>query len=299
MKIKNTKYIHFIGIGGIGTSSIAQILKKKGKIISGSDAVSSDITKTLKLAGIKIKIGHSDKNISKKHQLIIYSPAIPSKNPELKKAKKLKIRTISYPEALGELSEDYFTIAVAGTHGKSTTTAITALVAEKGNLDPTVVIGTKIKQFNNKNFRVGESKYFILEACEYRKSFLKIKPDILIITNIEAEHLDYYKNLQNYKKAFELLAKKVNKSGKIIINSDDKDSNVVVKSAKGKVITWSKSDKNSDFLLKKNVLKKLNKKSEQKSNNKIQLNLKIPGKFNLNNAVFSTITGVLLGIENK
>lgn len=210
--------IHFIGIGGIGTSSIAQILHKKGNKISGSDSTPSDLTKDLKLSGIKISIGHNSKNVTKKHDLVIYSPAIPNSNSEFKKAKQLKIKIQSYPQALGELTKEYFTVAVAGTHGKSTTTAMIALIAQKAGLDPNVVIGTKIREFKNKNFRVGKSNLLILEACEYKRSFLHINPDILVITNIEAEHLDYYKNLADYKKAFAQLAKKAKK----VIRKPDK-----------------------------------------------------------------------------
>ncbi|MFH1284812.1 MAG: Mur ligase domain-containing protein, partial [Candidatus Peregrinibacteria bacterium] len=237
MKISQAKYIHFVGIGGIGTSAVAQILKARGKIISGSDTVPSDITKSLKNSGIKVSIGHSEKTVSRRHQLVIYSPAIPKNNPELAAARRLKIETLSYPQALGELSKDYFTIAISGTHGKSTTTAMTALILEKGGLDPTVVIGTKIRQFGNKNFRIGKSKYLVLEACEYKRSFLEINPDILIITNIEAEHLDYYKNLADYKSAFTQLAKKVPASGFIIIDPTDKNAKSAVKPAKAKIMT--------------------------------------------------------------
>lgn len=264
------KHIHVIGIGGIGTSGLAQIFHEKGDEISGSDMSASEITHTLKRKGIKISIGHSASNIKKLHDLVIYSPAIPSTNSELLAAKKIGIKCVSYPEALGELSKNYYTVAIAGTHGKSTTTAMTALVLN--SLDPTVVIGTKLRQFKNRNFRVGESKYLIVEACEYRESFLHLHPNILIITNMEAEHLDYFKNFATYKKAFAKLAAKVPQNGYIIINSVDKIVKSVVKSARAKIVPWKKLT---------------------------NIKLAIPGDFNRKNATAAETVGKLLNVDQK
>ncbi|MBI4235016.1 UDP-N-acetylmuramate--L-alanine ligase [Candidatus Peregrinibacteria bacterium] len=208
--------VHFIGIGGIGVSALAQIYKSEGKIVSGSDMQSSEISAKLKEKGIGVHIGHSASNIPKNCDLVIYSPAIPESNVELEKAQSLGIKIFSYPQALGTLTEKYFTIAVAGTHGKSTTTAMIAVILEKAGFDPTVVIGTKIPQFNNENYRIGKSKYLVLEACEYRESFLAIKPEIAIITNIEADHLDYFKNERNYSEAFHKFLKNIKPGGKLI-----------------------------------------------------------------------------------
>lgn len=220
------KNIHFIGIGGIGNSSLAQILHEKGNKISGSDLASSDITKSLKLKGIKVYYGHTSENLKKDIDEVIYSPAIPENNPELIRAKELKIPCYTYPQALGKFSENYYCIAISGTHGKSTTTAMTAKIFIDAKLDPTVVIGTKMKELKNKNYRKGDSKYLIIEACEYKKSFHNFKPDTLVITNIESDHLDYYKTLKNYQKAFEDMTKKIPKSGKIIITNNSKVKNI-------------------------------------------------------------------------
>lgn len=273
MTISEAQYIHFIGIGGIGTSSLAQILHKKGKIISGSDTVPSDLTRSLKLSGIKIFLNHNETNINTLHQLVIYSPAIPKSNEELLKAKKLKIKCLSYPEALGELTKDYYTIAIAGTHGKSTTTAMISLIAVNASMDPTVVIGTKIREFKNQNYRVGNSNYLIIEACEYKESFLHFHPNILIITNIEAEHLDYYKNLKNYKNAFKKLVGKIPIDGAVIIDSNDKNSKEVVKGAKTQIIQCEKLS----ATIKTGVI----------------------GKFNQKNAQFALIAATLLNIPNN
>src|SRR3989338_2724804 len=142
MRIQDVKKIHLVGIGGIGMSGLAQIFHHQKKCISGSDSVPSEITKSLKLSGIKIFNEHKSSNVKSSCQLLIYSQAISEENEEISAAKKRSIPTMSYPQALGELTKDYYTIAIAGTHGKSTTTAMTALMAIKGGLDPTVIIGT-------------------------------------------------------------------------------------------------------------------------------------------------------------
>ncbi|MBU1151644.1 UDP-N-acetylmuramate--L-alanine ligase [Patescibacteria group bacterium] len=273
MNIEKAASIHFVGIGGIGTSSIAQILQKKGKTISGSDNVKSDLTENLKKKGIKISYTHAIKNIPKDTDLIIYSPAIPSNNPEL----QTKIPSLTYPQALGELTKSYYTIAIAGTHGKSTTTAMLSNILTKSKLDPTVVIGTKIPEFNNENFRVGESQYLIIEACEYKNSFSYLHPNILVITNVEADHLDHYKTEKAYIQAFKNLAQKIPKNGAIIINPKDKNTLKAVKGAKAQIIPIER----------KKDLTSL----------KIQLKPKIPGDFNLDNAAFAATAAILLNVD--
>ena len=265
--------IHFIGIGGIGASSLAQILHEKGVKISGSDQTASAITRTLQKKGIKVNIGHDRKAIPTKCNLVIYSPAIPPDNTELREAKKRKIKTQTYPQALGELSKEYFTIAIAGTHGKSTTTAMTALILKEAGLDPTVIIGTKVKQLSNRNFRVGKSQYLVVEACEYKESFLSLKPNLLVLTNLEADHLDYYKTYKNYKDTFKKLIKKVPKDGTIIIHND-KGLKEITKDSKTPIIEWNKE-------------------------NPLEIELKIPGAFNIENATNAAVAAQILGVDQK
>lgn len=269
MKFTKAKNIHFIGIGGIGMSSIAQIIHAKGAKISGSDNSPSEITEHLSSLG-KISQGHTSENVTQEHELVVYSPAIPQENVELKKAKELNIKTISYAEALGELTEEYFTIAIAGTHGKSTTTAMTALLIE--SLDPTVVLGTKFDHFKNNNFRVGESKYLLIEACEYKETFLTVHPNIIVLTNIEADHLDHFKTEENYVDAYKKLLQKLPEDGTVIINSADKFSNEITKDLNQKTV---KVDFNN--------------------------NLKpgVPGEFNIQNASMAAKTAETLGIDNE
>jgi len=295
------KKIHFVGVGGIGVSALAEILLNKGISVSGSDNVPSDITRNLAKAGAKVYNKHSASNLDKDTELVVYSPAIMQDNPELAKARNLKIRCLSYPQALGLLSERYYTIAVAGSHGKSTTTAMIARIMYKAGLDPTVVVGTKMPEFGNMNFRVGDSKYLVIEACEYKDSFLNFTPNILVITNIEADHLDYFKNVANYKKSFAKIANKVPKDGFILINLDDKYAKTVVKNAKAKVITFSSSKKYADYFLYKNLLieKPISKKLDKKSEQHLNIEPGVIGNFNLVNGSMASMACRLLKIENK
>lgn len=286
INLSKIQKIHIIGIGGIGVSALAQLFLSQGKSISGSDMEDCDLLCQLKKEGIKVTVGHSEDNLSSDIDLVIISPAIPEDNSELKKAKSLKIPILTYPEALGLLSKDYYTIAICGTHGKTTTTALTALVLEE--LDPTVVIGTKVREFGNKNVRIGKNKFFVLEACEYKRAFLNIDPDILLITNIEAEHLDYYKDLDDYKSAFKEFCKKVPKNGYIIANFDDKNVRDVVKGACASVVKFGSEV--SDFKLINDIVFEKNKEIGQ-------LNLQIPGDHNLQNALAAFAVGRVLDLQ--
>ena len=280
--------IHFIGIGGIGVSALAQYYLKKGHKISGSDLVSSEITELLSGMGAKIYIGkHRAKNIPKRADLVIYSPAVQDNNPELKKAKNLHTLcsvpcVISYPQALGELTKEYFTIAVSGTHGKSTTTAMIGLILKKARLDPTVIIGTKLKEFNNSNCRVGKSRYLVIEADEHFASFLNYWPKIIVLTSIDRDHLDYYKNLNNILKTFKEYIAHLPKNGYLIANRDDKNILKILKDKK--------------LLLTKNILFYSLKNRGAK---KIKEILKIPGDHNVSNALAALSVAKILKIPYK
>ncbi|MFH0740083.1 MAG: Mur ligase domain-containing protein [bacterium] len=188
--------IHFIGIGGIGISATACIYKQKGWVVSGSDEERSEITDSLKQMGIKVFIGHKASNLPAKADLVVYSEAVPKTNPELQQAKKLKIKCLSGAQALGDLAKDYFLIAVSGMHGKSTTASMIAQILIKAKLDPTFIIGTKPGN------RLGKSKYLIIEADDYKAKFLNYYPDILVLTNIDEEHMDFFQNLNHIFKVF-------------------------------------------------------------------------------------------------
>lgn len=215
----NAKNIHIIGIGGIGASALGRLYSELGSVVTGSDMEHWSLIDDLIREGITITIGHSEENLKEDTDLVIYSEAIPENNVELVKARGLNIKTQTYFEALGDFSKNYTCIAIAGAHGKTSVTGMTAKVMIEAGMDPTVVIGSKMKELGNKNSRLGKSKYLVVEACEYRRSFLKLHPDIAIITNIEFEHPDYYKDEADYVKAFEEFKALLPQDGKLISGS--------------------------------------------------------------------------------
>ncbi len=269
--------IHLIGIGGIGVSSLAQYYLSKGHTVSGSDLVASEITDFLVGKGIKVIIGNLVENIQSDFDLVVHSPAVKLDNPEYKKAKELGIKTQSYPEALGELTKEYYTIAVAGAHGKSTTTAMIALVLMEAGFDPTVIVGTKLKEFGNSNFRAGKSKFLVIEACEYDSSFLSYSPKIIVITNIDKEHLDYFKTFANVKKAFKDFIVRLPEDGFLVFNKDDKYPPKIAK-PKFKAVGYS---------------------IKQKEAKKIKPILKVPGMHNVSNAMAALDVAKVLNIPEK
>jgi len=273
-------HIHFLGLGGIGISALARYYLKKNHQISGSDLVSSEITKIFKKKRVKLFIGkHSSKNISKSIDLVIYSPAVPQNNPELIKAKKLGIKVLSYPEALGELTKKHFTIAISGTHGKSTTTTMIGLLLTKAGFDPTVIVGTKLKEFANSNCRIGNSKYLVIEADEWQASFLNYWPKIIVLTNIEREHLDYYRNLTNILRTFHSYILHLPKDGFLVVNQDDENIRKIISNFQFPVINFQLS-KSKDV----QILEKI---------------LKIPGKHNIDNALAALTVARVLKIPDK
>ena len=272
--------IHFIGIGGIGVSALAKYYLKKGWQVSGSDLTASAITEQMKDMGAAVHIGNPKASlVTTQTKKIIFSPAVPKDNVERIEARKKGIPEFSYPEALGELAKSHYTIAIAGTHGKSTTTAMLGLLLTKAKIDPTVIVGTQVKEFDNSNCRVGKSKYLVIEACEHFESFLSYYPNIIVITNIEEDHLDYYKNLKNILLAFRKFISHLPKNGYLVANKDDKNSMGIIKSKE-------------KFAVKKySILQK-----EAKKLSKI---LKLPGKHNVSNALSALTVARILKIPDS
>lgn len=218
--LKKYKNIHMIGIGGISMSGIAEILANLGFSVTGSNNVDSEILHTLRKAGIKVFIGHNAQNVVGS-DCVVYTAAIPKNNVELVHAKELGIPTIERSDFLGELTRCYKnTIAISGTHGKTTTTSLVSLCFLEAKKDPSIQVGAILEELNG-NYRVGNSENFIIEACEYVESFLKFSPKSEIILNIDNDHLDYYKNFENIKKAFIKYVKLLPDDGHLIINADD------------------------------------------------------------------------------
>ena len=290
--------IHFIGIGGIGVSALARYYLAKGCKVTGSDLVASEITDSLKKLGAKIFIGpHRPRNVLGMIDLVVYSPAVQKSNPELKAVIQHprllnQPRVLSYPEALGELTKEHFTIAVSGTHGKSTTTAMIGLLLTKAGFDPTVIIGTKLKEFGDSNCRVGKSRYLVIEADEYKSSFLNYWPKIIVLTTIEADHLDYYKNLSNILKTFKKYIGHLPKDGVLIVNRDDPNVQKVsrLQPPHHPPTEGGPLDR---------VSASLSYSLKQKEAKKIKKILKIPGEHNIYNALAALTVARALKIPDK
>lgn len=268
--------VHLIGIGGIGVSALARYFLLEGASVSGSDLAHSEITRDLEKLGARIFIGeHKKSSIPKEATRVIHTPAIKPDNPEYREAKRKKIKLQSYPKAVGELTKSFNTITVSGSHGKSTTTALAAFVLEEGYFDPTVVIGTKVKEFGNSNFRPGKSHYLVLEADEWNKSFLNYSPTIAIVTNIDAEHLDTYQRVEEVEKTFAEYLSRVPAGGKIIANRDDPRLCRIAGKFKKKVVWYSLQDPEAE------TVRKI---------------LRVPGEHNVSNGLAALALGRVLGI---
>lgn len=245
-RLKKYKKVHMVGIGGVSMSGIAEILLNWGFQVSGSDNTESSTTKKLKNNGANIFIGHSPENILGS-DCVVYSAAIKQDNPELVKAKELNIPVIERSDFLGELTRCYNnTITIAGTHGKSTTTSMVSLCFLEALKDPSIQVGAELKKIDG-NYKVGNSEYFIIEACEYVESFLKFSPKSEIILNIDNDHLDYFKNFENIKNAFIKYVKLLPDDGLLVINGDDENTIKLASYTKAISITYGISNKNSDF----------------------------------------------------
>lgn len=223
------KHIHFIGIGGIGISAVARYYKSQGASISGSSDEDSVLIHDLQKEGMDIVIGHKSENIPIKTDKIIYTKAILGtantfeewykNNIELVAGFERSIPLVSYPDALAEIVNTKKCIAVSGTHGKSTTTSMLGILLANGEINASTIVWTQVPQLHNSNFYYGTGEYFVIEACEYKRSFLKYFPFITVITNIEVDHLDYYKDLDDYLSAFRSLQEQT--SEYVILNGND------------------------------------------------------------------------------
>lgn len=236
--------IHFVGIGGIGMSGIAEVLLNLGYKISGSDLKRSSVTERLKNVGAIIYEGHSAENVSGA-EVVVASSAISAGNPELEGARKLHIPVIQRAEMLAELMRLKYGIAVAGMHGKTTTTSMIAAVLAAGGLDPTVVVGGRVDAMGS-NARLGRSQYLVAEADESDRSFLKLSPIIAVVTNIDREHMDCYRNMQDVKRAFLDFMDRVPFYGIIVACNDDPILRRILPKLKRRMVSYG-TRRGSDF----------------------------------------------------
>lgn len=290
LNLDKIKKVYLAGIGGIGLSALAYYFHNLGKEVFGSDLKESEVTKRLLVKGLLINFKQKAANLTSDIDLFIYSSALAANHAELVKAQELQIPIFSYFQFLGYLSRQYETIAVCGTNGKTTTTAMLGLILEKAGLDPTVIVGSLVPQWNA-NFRLGQSKLLVVEACEWQAHMLEIFPKVIVLTNIAADHLDYYKNLRDIQKHFQKFVNKLPKGGLLIKNGDDKNSRTITTPRRH----WTFGQNNTnDFYFDEPVIKDSRQHFNiYRKNKKISpLDLSVPGKYNIYNALAAIATAI-------
>lgn len=290
-------HVHFIGIGGISMSGLAQVLLGQGFHVSGSDAHKSDLTAQLEEKGALIMYGQSASNITPDIQAVVYTAAIHDDNPELCAARALQIPCLARAELLGQIMQNYETpIAVSGTHGKTTTTSMISEILLNADTDPTLSIGGILPSIHG-NIRVGNSGLFVTEACEYTNSFLSFYPKISLILNIEADHLDFFKDIQDIRHSFRKFAALLPKDGILIINGDIQNLSELTEGLECKIITYGKSSSNDYYpeeITYDNFAKPTYYLCHQGSRE--QITLGVPGEHNVYNSLAAAALSLTLGI---
>ncbi|MBW1615481.1 MAG: UDP-N-acetylmuramate--L-alanine ligase [Deltaproteobacteria bacterium] len=292
---KKEYHIHFVGIGGIGMSGIAELLINTGYRVSGSDIARSEITKRLEKLGVKIFHFHHKNNIANA-DVVVYSSAIFSDNPEIAQAKKAAVPVIPRAEMLAELMRLKYSIAVAGAHGKTTTTSIISWVLQKGGLDPTVVIGGKLNTIGT-NAILGKGDYIVAEADESDGSFLKFSPTISIITNIDEDHLDYYSDINAIKEIFIQFTEKIPFYGLAVLCADDPNIQAIMPQIKKRYATYAingKADITASEITFKGEQTEFVAYNKKEKLGKAVINL--AGIHNVYNALAAIAVGLELGI---
>jgi UDP-N-acetylmuramate--alanine ligase len=292
---KKIQRIHFVGIGGAGMSGIAEVLINLGYKVSGSDLKESEVTQRLKGLGASIFIGHQALNMDGAH-VVVTSTAVDSSNPEVVAAKAKGIPVIPRIEMLAEIARLKYTIAIAGTHGKTTTTSMVAAVLQAGGLDPTVIVGGRLKHLNS-GARMGQGEYLVAEADESDGSFLKLSPALSVITNIDNDHLDYYKTFENICNAFVQYANHIPFYGCTIVCLDDPQVRAQLPRMTRRVITYGTDAK--AMVRAKGISVDTNGTSfevMEADKSLGRVHLVVPGQHNVLNALAAVIIGLELGI---
>ena len=305
-----TQRVHFVGIGGIGMSGIAELLSNLGYAVSGSDLRASEATERLRGLGVRVAEGHDAANVGDA-EVVVYSSAVRPDNPELADARRRRIPVIPRAEMLAELMRLRSGIAVAGAHGKTTTTSMVALVLERAGLDPTAVIGGKLSAFGS-NARLGRGEYMVVEADESDRSFLRLTPTIAIVTNIDEEHLEAYRDFEDLCQSFLDFVNKVPFYGAVVACLDDPHVRRLVPRMTRRVITYGLDAADADVVgtgvmqagdtwacrvVPGAGLKDAVGLRAQPMSPLCTLRLSVPGRHNLLNALAAVAVGLELGID--
>ncbi|MGI6031092.1 MAG: UDP-N-acetylmuramate--L-alanine ligase [Eubacteriales bacterium] len=297
--LTEVRHVHFIGIGGISMSALAFILCNKGYIVSGSDIRESDLTRRLREKGAAVYIGHRPENIQGA-QVVINTAAVKEDNAEMKAARAAGIPIFERAVLLGAIMKQYgYPIAIAGTHGKTTTTAMTSEILLAAGKDPSCLVGGQLSTIGG-NVRIGQSDYLVCEACEYVDSFLNFYPRISVILNIDNDHLDYFQNLDNIKRSFFKFVTLTGRDGFCVANGDDPNTMEVVSDALPKVITYGVENDSCDVVA-RNI-----KKSDTAlfaydlyihGEFQCEIHLNVPGRHNISNSLAAAACAYLLDVE--
>lgn len=299
INLTDYKTIHCIGIGGIGLSAIGEILLSRGYRVTGSDMKESEITLNLETKGAKIFIGHRAENVADA-ELVVYSAAVGADNPELLEAARRNIPAITRAQMLGILMEEYEnSIAISGTHGKTTTTSMVSLILDRAEFEPTILVGGNLSEIGG-NVKVGHSKYFVTEACEYMDSFLSLRPKIEIILNIDSDHLDYFKDIEHIVNSFDKFASLVPENGLVVAYEANPFVNKVIKDLNN-VVTFGLNE-GCTYCAKDIVFNEEGMPSfdvEKSGEHLAKIQLSVPGEHNILNALAAFSCCHSLGADVK
>lgn len=262
--------VHFVGLGGIGVSALARLALHAGKRVSGSDRAESRLTRELAAEGAAVYVGHDASHLPADADVLVYSVAADESNPEIAEARRRELPVLTYAQALGEISLGKHTVAIAGTHGKTTTTAMVAKILQDAGRSPTVIVGSLLAE-GGSNFVPGDSDLFVVEACEYRRSFLEITPDIAVVTNVESDHLDCYQDLGEIQEAFARFVSRTREEGAVVANLCQESVGTVVQATLRDVVDYSTFELGVDLL--------------------------VPGRHNRENARAALAVAALLGVD--
>jgi UDP-N-acetylmuramate--alanine ligase len=298
MMFRSVKKIHFIGIGGIGMSGIAEILLDQGFSVTGSDKQLSEITERLKKLGAKIYEGHSPEHIEPDVDVVVYSSAVKMDNPEVQEAIRRKIPLIRRAEMLAELMRLKYGIGIAGTHGKTTTTSMVGLILIEGGFDPTVIVGGVLRDLGGTNARLGHGNFIVVEADEFDRSFLQLTPTIAVITTLEPEHLDCYGSVEELKNAFIDFANKVPFYGFVVLCLDEPMIQDIMPKIKKKIVTYGLNAQADVQAIDPEFSgRKASYTLIYKGKDYGRINLQVPGIHNIKNSLAGIAVGMELGIE--
>ena len=291
------RQIHMVGIGGIGMSSIAEVLLNRGYDVTGSDLEASDVTARLEEHGATVYEGHAAEQVGEA-DVVVYSSAIdPDDNPETKEAERRRISLIPRAEMLGELIGMKYGVGVAGTHGKTTTTSMSGLVVAEGGFDPTVIVGGKVTAFGS-NAVTGEGDVIVIEADEYDRTFLRLTPSVAVITSIEEDHLDIYEDLDDIKAAFTKYANSVPFFGAAILCLDDPNVQAIVGDVERRVITYGttrQAEVRAEHIRRDGLRTRFDVMRRDERLGEIEL--QVPGMHNVRNALAAVAVGLELEVS--